>query len=43
MGVVFLHQILMPREWLAIAFVILASIGAAWGARTSPEPAQLQP
>jgi len=42
MGFVFLHQILTPPQWLAIALVVLASIGAAWGARTAPEPAELQ-
>lgn len=39
-GFVFLQQILTPQQWLAIALIVLASIGAAMGARgeieTSP-------
>lgn len=42
MGFVFLSQILTPLQWLAIALVVAASIGAAMGAHTTPEPAELQ-
>lgn len=38
-GLVFLHETLGPRQWLAIAAVMLASAGAAIGARAgAPAP-----
>jgi inner membrane transporter RhtA len=42
MGFVFLHQVLAPLQWLAIALVVSASIGSALGVRVMPEAAELQ-
>ena len=38
-GLLFLHEHLHTRAWLAIGLVILASAGAATGRRRSPSPA----
>jgi inner membrane transporter RhtA len=37
-GLVFLHEHLRPRAWLAIVLVVTASAGAASGRRRSPTP-----